>query len=469
MAKKVIFYELNEVPFRIFDYFAEMLPNSSIAKLRKNSWQVETYAEDLGHLSPWVTWPSLHRGVINTAHEISDFGQDLSKVNKDYPSMWDILVRNNVKVGVFGSLHTYPLSKNINSFDFFVPDTFAAGPECFPEKYNVFQEFNLAMAGNNASQVNSGIKWLEAAKFIARAPELGLSWNTVMKILKQLAYEQIDPNKLVRRRTSQVQISFDFYFKALVDHQPDISFFFTNHVASSMHRYWPALFPQDYKNLNYGREWISTWSEEIKYTIQEVNHQLTKLMYFAESNPGTVLCVCTSMGQEAVENNEKITSQIIIASHKKLMSSLGIPRDDWETKPAMVPQYNVQLKGQSHELFSKNLAQLKVNGKGIEATSLGHGVFRLNFSMQNEKELNVEFMGSFVDPEAFGFKKIDMQDAAGANAYHIPQGMFILFDPQKPMDGFAERSKISTLEIAPSILQNFGINKPSYMEKGFTI
>ena len=54
---------------------------------------------------------------------------DLSKTNKEYPNLWQILSKN--KVGVFGSLHTYPLPDNLENYSFFVPDTFAAGKECF--------------------------------------------------------------------------------------------------------------------------------------------------------------------------------------------------------------------------------------------------------------------------------------------------------------------------------------------------
>ena len=469
MSKKIVFYELNEVPYRIFDYFAELLPQSAIKKLLQNSTQIETYAEDYGHLSPWVTWPTLHRGVLNSKHEISDFGQNLKWVNEDFPSVWNILTEREIKVGVFGSLHTYPLPIDVNKFEFYVPDTFAAGPECFPKQYSAFQDFNLAMAGNSASQVSSGITWKEAAKFLITAPALGLTGTTVTKILKQLAHEQFDKNKLVRRRTTQAQISFDFYFNALCKKKPDISFFFTNHVASSLHRYWPALFPFDYETLKYDKTWLDTWSKEIRYTIDEVEYQLSRLMRFVESNPDTILCLCTSMGQEAVQQHEQVKSQVIISSHSRLMTQLGLHPSTWEARPAMVPQYNFYINDNSRPIFTENISKLTVNGKDIAFTQLEHGIIKIDFVIRNPTELIVEFDGSRVDAEKFGFSIIDMQDAAGANAYHIPQGMFIIYDPRKRIQPHNQREQISTLEIAPSLLKNFGIQKPDYMEGGFTL
>ena len=86
----------------------------------------------MGELSPWVTWPTMHRGVPNVEHEITDLGQNLTNVNKEFPSVQNILAGQGIKVGVFGSLQSYPLPKNLDNFSFYVPDTFAAGEECFP-------------------------------------------------------------------------------------------------------------------------------------------------------------------------------------------------------------------------------------------------------------------------------------------------------------------------------------------------
>ena len=54
---------------------------------------------------------------------------------------------------------------------------------------------------------------------------LGLKLNTFLKLTNQLISEQINSDKLVRRRTSQVEICFDLYFKQISETKPDISFF----------------------------------------------------------------------------------------------------------------------------------------------------------------------------------------------------------------------------------------------------
>jgi hypothetical protein len=45
-------------PTRSFIIFAKLYPESNLAKVLKKGRKYETYAEDQGHLSPWVTWPT---------------------------------------------------------------------------------------------------------------------------------------------------------------------------------------------------------------------------------------------------------------------------------------------------------------------------------------------------------------------------------------------------------------------------
>ena len=67
---KTILFELNEVPWKVMDWFCEQNPRSAFAQVRAEGRGYETIAEDSGELHPWVTWPSLHRGVNNDRHGI---------------------------------------------------------------------------------------------------------------------------------------------------------------------------------------------------------------------------------------------------------------------------------------------------------------------------------------------------------------------------------------------------------------
>jgi hypothetical protein len=169
-----IVYELNEVPRKLFDHFANSHPNSAFAKLRSNSSLYQTVTADVGSLSPWITWPTMHRGVSNIDHQISDLGQDLTHINDELPNVYNILAKNGVKVGIFGSLQSYPLPTDLDNFSFYVPDTFAAGAECYPADLTDFQAFNLSMVRASGRNVSSGLAVKDASKFIRNSIKLGL-------------------------------------------------------------------------------------------------------------------------------------------------------------------------------------------------------------------------------------------------------------------------------------------------------
>lgn len=58
---------------------------------------------------------------------------------------------------------------------------------------------------------------------------------------------------------------------------------------------------------------------------------------------------------------------------------------------------------------------------------------------------------------------MDIQDAAGANAYHIPQGILLNYEPKQRSVSSIDRSwkPVSVLDFAPSILRQFGIKNKS--------
>src|SRR5438105_2704915 len=120
MSKKVILFELNEVPHRIVNQFCRWRPSSCLARLLPRMRKYQTYAEDISPLSPWITWPTVHRGVHDEKHGIMNFGQDLREVDREFPPLWQLLARHGVRVGVCGSLHTYPLPDSLENYRFYI-------------------------------------------------------------------------------------------------------------------------------------------------------------------------------------------------------------------------------------------------------------------------------------------------------------------------------------------------------------
>ena len=461
----VIVYELNEIPKKILDFYANSHPNSAFAYLRHHSRLFKTKTADVGGLSPWITWPTMHRGVSNVEHEITDLGQNLNKVNKEFPNIHNVLAKQGVKVGVFGCLQSYPMPKDLDNYGFYVPDTFAAGDECFPDKLTSFQAFNLSMVRHNARNVSKGIAVKDASRFILKSKQLGLKLNTFMKLTNQIISECINSDRVVRRRTSQVEIAFDLYMKQVMDTNPDISFFFTNHLASSMHRYWPTIFPQDYEQGKFDKSWLHRWSGEIPHAVKVTNYQLTRLINYCKSK-GSELIVCSSMGQAAVVNTTIKRKLVLITNLKNLLGYLGIKKTDWEPRLSMSPQVVITPKNNSVIDSLKKLKNIFLNGKNINFKTTTTGEIIFDISLINQENLTIIDGDKKINNKEIGVDNVNLQDAAGCYAYHISEGTLLHYNPKKISNNSFNQDwePISVLDFAPSLLNKFNKKIPSYMK-----
>lgn len=464
MASKIIFFELNEVPFKIIDAFVEWRPNSNLANLMPLCKQFSTFAEDVGYLSPWKTSPTVHRGVIDAKHLINDFGQDLSEVDYEYPPVWQMLSRAGISTGVCGSLHTYPMPADLGNYSFFIPDTFAAGSECFPEKLSVYQEFNLQMARESARNVSTHVPWKAALRFLAAAPGLGLTPRTVVDVGSQLISERLAGWRKIRRRTYQVVLAFDVWMKQLRKYRPAFTTFFTNHVASSMHRYWAARFPNEYETFGYDDDWVRTYRNEIDFTMSTFDRFLGRLHAFVNRHPEYALWITTSMGQAATQALP-LETQLYIRNIATFMERLGLQETAWQRRPAMLPQYNVFVCEEKREAFRKTISTLAIGGEPIGWREATNGFFSIDLGHRNlAPDTQVTLDGESVGFLALGLENTKIEDRSGASAYHVPHGSLLIYTAGHEGAG-QPRGDISTLELAPALLSKFGVTPPGYMQR----
>ena len=458
---KVILYELNEVPLRIFDYYRKMRPNSWIAANFDSLKKFESFTENGGHLSPWQTWPTVHRGVTNHKHLISDFNQDLSEVDKEFPPIWQLLAKSGVKVGVFGSLHSYPLPANLDNYDFYVPDVFATGSECFPKNVELFQEINLTLSRKSARNVDSSVPLKEAWRLLSNLSNLGFKAGTLADVGSHLVQERMDRWKTVRRRTYQTVLAFDVFYKLLRTKKPDFVTFFTNHVASSMHRYWAAVFPDEYENLRFDQEWINTYDNEILFTMDKTDAMLRKLAGFVQKNPEYKLLITSSMGQNAVEC-EPMETQLYVKDHNKFLAAFDLQPGDFEVPVAMLLQFNYKVNDGKLEAFKTALEGMRINGNRVIWRDLGFGKISIDMGQANLKEVDLVVNGKHIAFAESGLENVEIEDKSSATAYHIPEGHQFVYHPSFGKQGMAETG-VSTIALAPTLLQNFSAPVPEYM------
>ncbi len=468
MDKKVILFELNEVPFRILDEFCRWRPNSTLAKRRAEFKEFETHTEDVTHLSPWMTWPSLYRGVNDEKHQVYNFGQDLTNVDREYPPLWRLLAEGGVKTGVFGSLHTYPLPENLENYSFYVPDTFAAGSECFPDDVSVFQEFNLNMARSSGRNVSTSIPWKGALRLLAKAPGLGLKPRTFMDLGGQILSEREKKWQKCRRRTYQSVLAFDIFMKQLKTTKPDFVTFFTNHVASAMHRFWAAAFPDDYESFEFTEQWVEQYAKEIDFAMRKFDDMLTQLLRFVDANPEYELWMATSMGQAATVA-KMLDTQLYPTDLPLFMNAMGVANDEWEQRPSMFAQANIFVTAPKVASFRENLKALRIEGEALDYAEADNGFFSMYWGHNDihDKPDCVTLHGDIISLPDFGFDFVKSEERTGSNAYHIPQGSLLVYNSRARRlnkNGDAP-TKVSALDIAPTLLKNYSVPVPDYMHE----
>ncbi len=466
--RRFVFFELNEVPIRVVRHFAARHPHSAFAKILATGRRWETMTPDQGHLSPWITWPTLHRGVPSAKHHIVALGQEVGEADAEFPPVWTLLARAGRRVGLFGSLHSYPLPTDLSHYDFYVPDTFAAGPQAKPAELSAFQAFNLQMVDLSGRNVSTGLPVKDALAFLFKAMPSGVRPSTLAKIVRQLATERLWRDRSARRRTIQSVIGFDLFSAQLQSKRPEGAFFFTNHVASAMHRYWPATFREDYSETKWSDSWVRRFSGELDYAMGEADHMLGEMMTFADRHPEYLILIAGSMGQSAVDSPERqIKTEVLLRDMASFLAAINV-EGGWTRRRTMEPTYTLAFKtAPGASQFVRAIKSVKIGGQQLETRRFNdYDVeFVLGHPNLADEQFTLTVGNRSVNPTEAGLANITITDEVGAAAYHVPEGMLIAYDPRVDMGGSSETTPVSSTRVAPTLLALQGVTPPNYMEQ----
>ena len=467
MTRRIVLFELNEVPWRIVNEYVADNPRSALARILPTSRCHTSIAADRGHLSPWTTWPTLHRGVNDEQHMIGSFGQDRAEVDGFFPPIWQLLHDAGVSVGICGTLHSYPAPADISSYSFYLPDSFAGDATAYPAELAAFQEFNLRMVAASCRNVDTGIPRAAALKFLRWTPKIGIRPRTFAALTGQLLAERRKPWLSTRRRSFQAIFAFDLFEKHLYQIRPGFSSFFTNHVASAMHRYWAAGHPGDYEQVKLDDRWMARYRDEVPWAMARADEMIGRLAAFADANPEYELWIASSMGQGPTLA-QPLETQLYLEGLPTFMQAVaGIPMDGWSRRPAMLPQRNVHVEPDHADRFEAALRAITVAGAPLRFRRADNGFFSMEWGQPNlhDQPDAVRFAGEIRSPASLGLRAVEIEERSDTTAYHVPQGLLAIYDPQHPSAKSQERPDVSVLDIAPKMLTNFGVAVPEYMQE----
>jgi hypothetical protein len=459
--RDVILYELNEVPWSIVDYYVQRRPKSNFAALLDAGQSLTTHhldAPELQGLQPWRTWPSFHNSTYE--HNSFDLGQDPATFRGE--PIWDVAERAGLSVGLFGPLQSWPARK-FRSGGFYVPDTFSQDSKTYPESLSRFQAFNLAMTGQNGFSSDAA---LNPQSLLGTGVDLvrqGLSPKSAATLAGHLVREVRDERYKQLRASMQVLPSFDLYWWLHRRHQPRLSVFFTNHVASMMHRFWGDAVPGYTDEHDYVAD--DVYGGFIMTAMDFTDQQLGRIRKYMASHPNSMLVVAASMGQGPVDPRFTDIGLFVLTDHHKLVFRLGLPSA--ELGLTMYPHLSLVFADEAAARAAvAPLESVVVDGVGalfgrfrVEGHTVTFAIANVIDNPADMPELSIPAhfrpAGASDDatatPADLGFT---LRSRVGGDntAYHIPEGMMVAYGAGVRHD--PSRKEVDVLDVAPSLLAN---------------
>jgi hypothetical protein len=258
--------------------------------------------------------------------------------------------------------------------------------------------------------------------------------------------------------------------------RPDFATFYTNHVAANMHRFWAAAFPDDLRENAMPPDWRRKYAGEIEYAMRVLDGMLGRLRAFADAHD-YLLVAASSIGQAPVPAT-RIRGFTTLTDLGRFMARLGLGPSEWKRKPAMVPCVSLTLAAAKADQFEARPKSLEVGGCRVrrekrEGTApftydrSGDAAFHLMvyFEELDPARLAASIAGVPVAAADLGFGFFPHDEEVGVSGRHTPFGALLIYDPRRAALP-QPRAAISTLDIAPALLRNFGIPAPQYMTTG---
>lgn len=456
MTAQVLLYELNEVPWEIVDFYVGERRNSNLSRMLSSARCLTTVSEERPvDLQPWRSWPTLHRSLWTRDHNSWDLGQDPDTFRG--VDLWTVAARADKRVGVFGALQSWPPQRFPGGFH--VPDTFARTAATHPHALERFQAFNLAMTADNRFAAGAGLPMKQLPMVAADMLRNGLSVSSAVRLGRQLVAERLDPARVAQRLVMQAVPSFDLFWRLQRRHEPDLSVFFTNHVASMLHRYWADALPAPGSPVGRG-------ATAVLSALDVFDRQLGTMLRWQRNRPGRVLAVASSMGQERVEKRE-MASSFVVEDAALLARALGIA--DAVPGIGMYPAQALTLPtpDEAREALAR-LGTVRHAG-GLMFREMRQNGRSVSFEVDYMSDAAALPATAWSGDGAAG-REVEIGDlgiavrtrpSGGNTGEHTPRGTLISLGDDIAADD--SRRDVTVLDVAPSLLALLGVEPDSIM------
>jgi hypothetical protein len=427
-VRPVLLLEMNEIPWRLLD---RALGDPRWPHLQAFFASAQTYTTvtpDEGELSPWVTWPSFHRGIPNTEHGIANLGQDVATY-RGVP-LWQEYRARDLSVGVCGSMQSWPPLEP-GPGGFYIPDTFAHDERCVPSYLEPLQRFNLSLVRKNGLVVRDhGLFSEEFWRLLPSLARARLRPTTLARAAAQLALERVDRSRSARRPVFQTLLFWDVFLGLYrPEAPPALATFFTNHVAGVMHRYWDHIFPEDFPTRSVSdRRHVAT----MDFALSVCDAIVADALGFARRRPDLVIVFASSMGQAAVHRDtEGVAASVTDLG--RLLGTFGVPEGAFKPLLAMVPQVAAALPDAARRASLARALERATTASGKRLFFVQERGESLSIGIRTPRRADIDAGGFYQADEggqqsfvAWAKAGVTMNEFAGGTGYHVPEGVLAL-------------------------------------------
>ncbi len=452
-ARRVVVVEANEVPLRVIADLATTGRIPFLASLLEAGALMETEVrEDLSReLYPSQTWASMNTGVPFADHGVYWYGDPKPQ---QFPLYWQLAAAAGRSVGLVNTLHSSPVHEQCGDgeFRFVIPDCFSSDPATIPDRYRHFQRANLSLTGANSRRASLRYGRSDLVDLARSVPSIGLRPRSIAELVRLAGGVGLGRTPRERLRCGQFLMQRDLFLRLLDERSPDLAMLFTNHVAAAMHRYWYAMYPDDFGREHYGARWVERYRNEIPNAIILLDRFLERLHRWCVVNHRTLVLV-SSMGQGPSGRLESgVDKEAVVVDPEQFLAAMGVD-GDVTIMGSMAPQLTIGCEDPTaaaetaSKLANADAGEVFWDVDGLDA------VVTLTYRIEVVDGATVRIGGVNRPASSTGVRVHEVDDHSSGR--HTSRG--ILGVANSPSSSASFGAVVDYLDVAPAMLSHLGV------------
>jgi hypothetical protein len=446
-ARNVICLEFNELcPPLLEKWMGEgKLPN--FKRFFESSHAFTATADDPDHynnLEPWIQWYSMHTGLSFEQHRVYHLTGGPSAGHYD---IWHMLLDHGLNVGNCASM-------NAKAFhapgSFYLPDPWCVTESPYPEGLDVYQKIVTNRVRENSTGGDGSLTRSDYVRFLGFLADHGLRLKTVKALAAQLWSDTVRKEDTSWKRVPLLdKIQSDVFCYLWKKYRPAFATFFANSTAHFQHAYWHCLFPEQFDRPVAPAE-REKFGGAILHGYQQMD-ALLSAFFELEQREGALLMLTGALSQHANPDSGDFFYRA--KDIHQLFAILGIRAN--EVLPVMTEQFSAHFDSvEAAQDAQRRLSALRVNGKPVFSYGKARaGELFAGCRFHEEVPSGALLEGIPSGPVRF----FDL-------LYNIPHTKSATHDPDsvlwiKTGTGKVFAEKVSILDVVPTLLDHFGLNR----------